>query len=75
MGDAGVIERFVDRLVGVVVLGVLADDGDADFVLGIAQPLQQIAPVVEIGLGRLAGRACRTISSSSLLSTRLSGTS
>ena len=33
VGDAGVIERFVDRFVGVVVLGILADDGDADLVL------------------------------------------
>ena len=53
VGDAGVIERFVDRLVRVVVLGVLADDGDADFVLRIAQPAQQLAPIVEVGLRRL----------------------
>ena len=52
MGDAGVIERFVNRLVGVVMLGVLADDGDADFVLGIAQLVQQLAPIVEVELGR-----------------------
>ena len=31
-GDAGVIERFVDRLVGVVVLDVLADDADRHLV-------------------------------------------
>ena len=53
VGDAGVVERFVDRLVGVAVLGVFADDGDADFVLRVPQPLQQLAPVVEVGLGRL----------------------
>ena len=28
LGDAGMIERFVDRLVGVVVLDVFADDAD-----------------------------------------------
>ncbi len=73
--DAGVVERFVDRFVGVAMLGVFADDGDADFVLGVSQPLQQIAPVVEVRLVRFSGRAGRTISSSSLFSTRLSGTS
>ena len=31
--NAGVVDRFVDRLVGVLVLGVFADDGDADLVL------------------------------------------
>ena len=30
IGDAGVDQRFVDRLVGVVMLDVLADDGDGD---------------------------------------------
>ena len=35
-GDAGVVERLVDRLVGVVVLDVLADDGDRHLVLGVA---------------------------------------
>ena len=75
VGDAGMIERFVNRLVRVVMLGVFADDGDADFVLRIAQPAQQLAPIFQIGLGRLEARACRQISSSSLLSTRLSGTS
>ena len=73
--DAGVVERLVDRLVGVAVLGVLADDGDADLVLGIAQPVQQVAPVVEVELGRPCRPSLSTISSSSLLSTRLSGTS
>ena len=36
VGDAGVVERLVDRLVGVVVLDVLADDGDRDFVSRVA---------------------------------------
>src|SRR5688572_30489054 len=31
--NAGMIEGLVDRLVGVLVLGVLADDGDADLML------------------------------------------
>ena len=29
IGDAGVVEGFVDRLVGVAMLGVFADHGDA----------------------------------------------
>ena len=52
--DAGVVERLVDRLVGVAVLGVLADHGDADLVLRVAQPVQQVAPVVQV---QRAGRA------------------
>ena len=50
VADAGVVERFVDRFVGVVVLGVLADDGDADLGFGVTQPLKQIVPVVEVRL-------------------------
>ena len=30
------------------MLGVFADDGDADLVLRIAQPVQQLAPVVQV---------------------------
>ena len=37
-GDAGVVERLVDRLVGVLVLDVLADDGDGDLVLRVLDP-------------------------------------
>ncbi len=46
--DAGVVERLVDRLVGVEVLGVLAHHGDADLVFRIAQAVQQVAPVVQV---------------------------
>ena len=59
VGDAGMVERLVDRLVGVAVLGVLADHGDADLVLGIAQPVQQLAPVVQVRACRPAGPAAR----------------
>ena len=54
MMHAGVVERLVDRLVGVAVFGVLAHHGDGDFMLGIPQPVQQVAPAVEVqrpGLG------------------------
>ena len=45
---AGMVERFVDRLVGVAMFGILAHHGDGDFVLRIAQPVQQIAPAVQV---------------------------
>ncbi len=35
------------------MLGVFADHRDADFVLGIPQPPQQLAPILQVGLGRL----------------------
>ena len=53
MGEPGVIERFVDRLVGVAVLDVLADDGDRHFVLRIADALHQLLPVVDVELAGL----------------------
>jgi hypothetical protein len=40
----------VDRLVGVVQLDVLADDGDLDGVLGVLDDLQQALPVVDVEL-------------------------
>ena len=48
VGDAGVDERFVDRLVGVAVFGVLADDGDGDFAGGVSHAVEDAAPVVEV---------------------------
>ena len=48
MGDAGVVQRLVDRLVGVAMLGILADHGDGDLVLRIAQAVEQVAPVIEV---------------------------
>src|SRR5262249_1927042 len=47
-GDAGVIERFVDRFVRVLVLDVLADDRDADLVLRIDDALQNASPVADL---------------------------
>ena len=56
--NAGVIERLVDRLVGVEVRRILADHGDADFMFRIAQAVQQIAPVLQVELpGRQAAVA------------------
>ena len=75
MGDAGVVEGFVDRLVGVAVLGVFADHGDRDFVLRIAQPVQQVAPVVQVRACRPAGPGFRRSARPARCSTRLSGTS
>ena len=42
VGDAGMIERLVDRFVGVVVLDVLADDGDGDLVGRVLHLLQHL---------------------------------
>ncbi len=44
MVHPGVINRFIDRFVGVLVFGVLADDGDADFVSRVAESVQQVGP-------------------------------
>src|SRR5690349_8332753 len=46
--DARMVERFVDALVGVLVLGVFADDRDADLLLRVAEAMEQVAPVVEL---------------------------
>ncbi len=37
MMDAGMVQRFVDRLVSVFVSGILADDGDANLMLRISK--------------------------------------
>ena len=57
VGDAGVVERLVDRLVGVAVLHVLADDRDRHLVLGVHDPVDHLAPVADVQRGGLAGRA------------------
>src|SRR5262249_17731913 len=46
--DAGVVERLVDRLVGVLVLDVLADDSDADLVLRVEDAVQHGPPVADV---------------------------
>src|SRR5947207_8926211 len=46
--NPGMVERFVDRLVSVLVLGIFSDDGDADLVLGISQYVQDVPPMIEI---------------------------
>jgi hypothetical protein len=45
---AGVLERFVDRLVGVGQLHVLAHHGDLDFALGVLGLIDQIVPALEV---------------------------
>ncbi len=42
------VQRFVDRLVGVLVLDVLADDGDGHFVGRVDDALHHRAPVVDV---------------------------
>ena len=43
----GVNERFVNRFVSIFVFGVLANDGDTDFVLWVPQGVHQLIPCVE----------------------------
>jgi hypothetical protein len=50
VGDASVIDRFIDRLIGVAVFGVFANHGNADLGLWIAQLVQQLAPVIQVQL-------------------------
>ena len=52
---AGVLERLGDRQVGVGQLDVLADEGDLELRLGALDPLDEVAPVREVG--RRCGRA------------------
>ena len=42
------VEGLVDRLVGVLVLGVFADHGDADLVLRVPQHVQDLLRLVSI---------------------------
>ena len=46
--DAGVRKRLVNRLVGIVVLGVFADDADRRLVSWMAQPFQHLLPVAHL---------------------------
>src|SRR5262249_17012955 len=46
--DAGLVERFVDRFVRVVVLVVLADARNGHFVSRVHAPLEQFPPVVDL---------------------------
>ena len=47
------LERFVDREVGVVKLDVLPDQGDLDGLVAVAEPLDELVPRTEVGLVRL----------------------
>jgi hypothetical protein len=44
MVAAGVAQRLVQRLVGVLQVDVLADEGDVDLVLGTLHALDDLAP-------------------------------
>src|SRR5688572_6789598 len=47
VGDACMIERFIDGFIGVAVFRILAHHGDADFSLWVAQPMDQPSPIVQ----------------------------
>ena len=49
VGDAAVDERFLHALVAVGVVGVLADDGDANALVRNEHALDELAPVRERG--------------------------
>jgi hypothetical protein len=55
--DASVVEGFVNRLVSIFVLGVFADDGDADFMPRVAENVEDVTPVVEFGQAGLEAEA------------------
>ena len=50
--ERAVGERFFERLVAVLVLDILADDGDGDFVLGVVGAVDEVLPAGEVGFGR-----------------------
>ena len=50
--DPCMLERLVHREVRVVELDVLADERDLDRVVARAEPLDELVPLAEIGLGR-----------------------
>jgi hypothetical protein len=51
---AGVDQRFVDRLVGVLQLDVFAGHGDGHLVLGMDDALDEMLPILQRGRGRVA---------------------
>ena len=55
VGEGGVDEGFLERLVGVLVLDVLADDGDGDLVAGVVGAVDEVLP---LGSGRRLWRRC-----------------
>jgi hypothetical protein len=48
VGDAAMGQRLGDRLVGVLQLGVLADDGDAHLAVGVVDAVGHVLPPVQI---------------------------
>ena len=56
IGEAAVIERFVQRLVGVLVARVFADDVNGELVVGLLDALDQLFPRRPCALRSAAGR-------------------
>jgi len=59
VGDPGVVQRLVDRLVGVAMLDVLAHDGNPHLVVGVADAVDQLSPVGHPALETVRGRRAR----------------
>ena len=72
VGDARVGQGFVDRLVGVLELKVLADDRDRRLLLGRPERLDHLLPLDEVGL-LVVSPSLRTICSSTFCSDSMSG--
>ena len=51
--DGAVGQRLLERLVAVLVLHILADDGDGDMVLGVVAAVDQILPLGQVGRRRV----------------------
>ena len=46
-------QRFLERLVAVLVLHILADDGDVNVILGVVAAIHQVFPRSNVGLRSL----------------------
>ena len=52
VGHTAVGQRLGDRLVGVLKLGVFADNRDLDLALGVVDPVGNVFPTRQFGSGR-----------------------
>ena len=52
IGEAAVIERLVERLVRILVAGVLADHVNGDLVFGILDAMNELFPRLHAGFAR-----------------------
>ena len=53
VGERAMHQRFLQRLVGIFVLDILADDANGDFVLRVVDAVDQLFPAAQVGISRL----------------------